>query len=205
MRPFRWSGSGATASQRSTTCRTCRTRSCRPTAWTSSATRSRPRSSSDPPPPRGDTTMPIAELGHVGVWVDDLELMRTFYTRMMGLTVTDEDLEKGMVFLSGRPGTEHHELVLARGRTAPDDVKVIQQVSFRIDCLESLLAFHHRFREAGVRVQQEVTHGNAYGIYFWDPEGNRIEVYYRVPIDVRQPFRKALNLDQSPDEVLAEA
>jgi catechol-2,3-dioxygenase len=149
--------------------------------------------------------MAIAELGHVGVWVDDLARMRAFYTEMMGLVVTDEDIEKGMVFLSARPETEHHELVLARGRQAPDDIKLIQQVSFRIDSVESLLEFHHRFKEAGVRVQQEVTHGNAYGIYFWDPEGNRIEVYYRVPIDVRQPFRKELNLDQSPEEVLAEA
>jgi catechol-2,3-dioxygenase len=149
--------------------------------------------------------MPIAELGHVGVWVDDLLLMRSFYTQMLGLTVTDEDLEKGMVFLSARPETEHHEFVLARGRQAPEDVKLIQQVSFRIDSVESLVEFHRRFQDAGVRVQQEVTHGNAYGIYFWDPEGNRIEVYYRVPIEVRQPFRKDLNLDQSPDDVLAEA
>jgi catechol-2,3-dioxygenase len=149
--------------------------------------------------------MPIAELGHVGFWVDDLAQMRTFYTEMMGLTVTDEDLEKGMVFLSARPETEHHELVLARGRQSFDDVKLIQQVSFRIDSVESLLDFHRRFKEAGVKVQQEVTHGNAYGIYFWDPEGNRIEVYYRVPIDVRQPFRKDLNLDQSLEDVLAEA
>ena len=149
--------------------------------------------------------MPVAELGHVGVWVDDLDLMRTFYTAMMGLTVTDEDLDKGMVFLSARPETEHHEFVLARGRRAADDVKLIQQVSFRVDSVESLLEFHRRFKTADVKVQQEVTHGNAYGIYFWDPEGNRIEVYYRVPIDVRQPFRKELNLDQSADDVLAEA
>lgn len=149
--------------------------------------------------------MPIAELGHTGIWVNDLELMRSFYTEMMGLTVTDEDLDKGMVFLSARPETEHHELVLARGRQAGDDVKLIQQISFRIDSVESLLEFHHKFKAAGVRVQQEVTHGNAYGIYFWDPEGNRIEVYYRVPRDVRQPFRKDLDLDQPVEAVLAQA
>ena len=137
--------------------------------------------------------MPIAELGHVGFWVDDLDVMRTFYVDVLGLTVTDEDLDKGMVFLSARPGIEHHELVLARGRQAMPDTKLVQQVSFRVDSVESLLEFHRRFKEAGVKVQQEVTHGNAYGIYFWDPEGNRIEVYHRVPIDVRQPYRKDLN------------
>ena len=54
-------------------------------------------------------------------------------------------------------------------------------------------------------VQQEVTHGNAYGIYFFDPEGNRGEVYVRIDKDVRQPFRKSLNLEQSVEEVNAEA
>jgi hypothetical protein len=57
----------------------------------------------------------------------------------------------------------------------------------------------------GVPVQQEVTHGNAYGIYFFDPEGNRGEVYLRIDRDVRQPFRKSLNLEQSVEAVNAEA
>ena len=64
---------------------------------------------------------------------------------------------------------------------------------------------HHRFKAEGVPVQQEVTHGNAYGIYFFDPEGNRGEVYLRIDRDVRQPFRKTLNLEQSVEEVNAEA
>jgi len=65
--------------------------------------------------------------------------------------------------------------------------------------------YHHRFKAEGVPVQQEVTHGNAYGIYFFDPEGNRGEVYLRIPRDVRQPFRKTLNLEQPAAEVNAEA
>jgi catechol-2,3-dioxygenase len=149
--------------------------------------------------------MAIAELGHTGIWVHDLERMREFYSTVLGLTVTDEDLDHGIVFLSARPEVEHHEFVLARGRQGGDDVKLIQQISFRVEDLETLLEFHRNFKEADVQVQQEVTHGNAYGIYFWDPEGNRIEVYVRVPRDVRQPFRKELNLGQSAEEVLAEA
>ena len=149
--------------------------------------------------------MPIMELGHTGVWVNDLDLMRTFYTEMMGLTITDEDLAAGMVFLSSRPDVEHHEFVLAHGRTAPEGLRLLQQVSWRVDSLETLLDFHKRFKEAGVNVQQEVTHGNAFGIYFWDPEGNRNEVYMRIDKDVRQPFRKDINLDQAPEDIWAEA
>jgi catechol 2,3-dioxygenase-like lactoylglutathione lyase family enzyme len=38
-----------------------------------------------------------------------------------------------------------------------------------------------------------------------DPEGNRCEVYLRIDRDVRQPFRKSLNLEQSAADVHAEA
>jgi len=149
--------------------------------------------------------MPIVELGHTGVWVNDYAVMKDFYTRMMGLTITDEDEEKQMCFFSSRPDVEHHEFVIAAGRTAPEGQKHIQQISWRVDTLEELVDFHNRFKEEGVKVQQEVTHGNAYGIYFWDPEGNRVEVYVRIPEDVRQPFRKSLNFDQPVDDIVAEA
>jgi catechol-2,3-dioxygenase len=149
--------------------------------------------------------MPITGLGHTGLWVTDLEKMRDFYERVIGLTVTDEDEEQGIVFFSSRPGVEHHEFVLQRGRTAPPGSLLPHQVSWRVDSVETLQMYHHRFKAEGVPVQQEVTHGNAYGIYFFDPEGNRGEVYLRVPRDVRQPFRKTLNLEQPVADVNAEA
>ncbi|KUO12962.1 MULTISPECIES: VOC family protein [Streptomyces] len=148
--------------------------------------------------------MAITGLGHTGFWVDDLEKMRDFYERVLGLTVTDEDEEKGIVFFSSCPEEEHHEFVLQRGRTAPAGAKLTHQVSWRVDSLESIIDFHHRFRAEGIEVQQEVTHGNAIGIYFFDPEGNRNEVYLRLERDVRQPFRKTLDLDLSPEEIFAE-
>lgn len=149
--------------------------------------------------------MAITGLGHTGLWVNDLEVMRDFYTRVLGLTVTDEDADLGIVFFSSRPEEEHHEFVLQKGRTAPDGAKLSHQISWRVDSLETLVEFHRRFRDEGIPVQQEVTHGNAYGIYFFDPEGNRNEVYLRIEKDVRQPFRKTLDLDLPLDQIQAEA
>src|SRR5690242_17205074 len=149
--------------------------------------------------------MSIVELGHTGFWVEDLAKMRDFYTRALGLTVTDEDEELGIVFFSSRPEVEHHEFVLANGRTAPAGSLLTHQVSWRVDSLETIVEYHQRFRAEGVQVQQEVTHGNAIGIYFFDPEGNRNEVYLRLDKDVRQPFRKSLNLDQDLEAIFAEA
>ena len=149
--------------------------------------------------------MAILGLGHTGLWVTDLPAMRDFYERVIGLTVTDEDEEQGIVFFSAQPDVEHHEFVLQRGRTAPPGSMLPHQISWRVDSVETLQAYHERFREEGVPIQQEVTHGNAYGIYFFDPEGNRGEVYLRIERDVRQPFRKSLNLEQPVEAVHAEA
>jgi catechol-2,3-dioxygenase len=154
--------------------------------------------------PRG-VAMPIVELGHTGFWVNDLPAMEAFYTELLGLQVTDRDDELGIVFLSARPDAEHHELVLAIGRTAEAGAKLTHQVSWRIDSLATLVDFHHRFVAAGVEIQQEVTHGNAYGIYFFDPEGNRNEVYVRLDRNVRQPFRKTIDLEQPLEAILDQA
>jgi catechol 2,3-dioxygenase-like lactoylglutathione lyase family enzyme len=149
--------------------------------------------------------MAIAELGHTGLWVNDLPVMRDFYERVLGLTVTDEDPDLGIVFFSSRPDEEHHEFVLQTGRTAAPGAKQQHQISWRVETLEDIRAFHRVFQEEGVEVQQEVTHGNAFGIYFFDPEGNRNEVYLRLDRDVRQPFRKSIDFGLPAEEIYAEA
>jgi hypothetical protein len=105
--------------------------------------------------------------------------MVEFYVELLGLQVTDRDDELGIVFLSFRPETEHRELVLQAGRTAPAGTRLTHRISWRIDSLDTLVDFHHRFRQYGVRVQQEVTHGNAFGIYMLTklaPEGTEVRV-----------------------------
>jgi catechol-2,3-dioxygenase len=146
----------------------------------------------------------IEELGHAGLWVDDLPTMRAFYEDVLGLHVTDEDHRVGMVFLSSRPSVEHHELVLACGRDAQRSARVLNQLSWRVSSLDALLTLHARFTERSVPVRQTVSHGNAIGIYFEDPEGNVNEVYWPTKRDVPQPYRKAIDLNRSASEVLRE-
>jgi len=145
--------------------------------------------------------MPIVGLGHAGLWVTDLARMRDFYRDVVGLTVTDEDHEIGMVFFSSRPTDEHHELVLARGRAA-GHATTLNQLSWRLDSLDSLIDYHHRFAVSGTRIKQVVTHGIALGIYFIDPEDNIGEVYWATGRSVPQPFRRDIDLGMDRDAVL---
>lgn len=148
--------------------------------------------------------MAILELGHTGVHVDNLEVMRDFYERVLGLTVTDEEPNLGLVFLSSRPQHEHHEFVLANGRTAPRDARLLNQISWRVDGIESLQHYHKTLISESAQIESVVTHGNAIGIYFLDPEGNRLEVYWQTGLDVPQPFRKEISLEGTVEDVAAE-
>src|ERR1044072_6623133 len=100
--------------------------------------------------------MAITGLDHTGFWGHDLAAMRDFYTRVLGLTVTDEEVELGIVFLTSCPEEEHHEYVLQRGRTAHDGAKLTHQVSWRVDSFESVIQVYHRVRGQGDQGTQEV-------------------------------------------------
>ena len=151
--------------------------------------------------------MPAIEgLGHVGIYTDDLKKQRDFYTRVIGLKVADEDLEgRGMCFLSADPEREHHEFVLMKGREAPEDVKIIQQISFIVPTIDDLREHYHRFQAENVKIDRIVSHGNAFGMYFFDPEGNRIELYYKTGFKVPQPHGDPIDLDESNEKLLADA
>ena len=145
----------------------------------------------------------VSGLGHVGIFVNDLMKQRDFYSRVMGLEIADEDLEeRGMVFLSAHPDEEHHEFVIMKGRSGPADAQVIQQISFKVDTLSELKDFYTTFRGEGVNIQRTVSHGNAFGMYADDPEGNTIEIYYKTGFPVPQPHGDPVDLDMSEEELL---
>jgi len=145
----------------------------------------------------------IARLGHVGIHVNDLEKQKAFYRDVLGLQVTDENRDLGMVFMSARPEEEHHEFLLCGGRNVVDeDALLLQQVSFRCNSLDDVIGYYQRFKQNNVRFDMVVSHGNAVGIYFRDPEGNRCEIYCGTGLKARQPYLEKVNLDEAPEEIM---
>ena len=78
----------------------------------------------------------------------------------------------------------------------------MQQVSFKVKSLDDVRAFYHRLLDAGMKIDRTVTHGIACSVYFYDPEDNRIELYYTTPYQVRQPLGEPIDLDRPDDELL---
>jgi hypothetical protein len=79
-------------------------------------------------------------------------------------------------FLSADPEAEHHELALAKDPA--QKTHNVQQVSFKVQRLDDVRAFYHRLQAEGLRIGRTVTHGIACSVYFFDPEDNRVELYY---------------------------
>lgn len=148
--------------------------------------------------------MPILErLGHVGIHVNDLHTMKDFYTRVVGLHVTEDQIdERGMLFLTSNPDWEHHELFLIKGRDVPAGSILVHQISFRVPSLGDVQEYVARFKHEKVKIDQVVTHGFSVSCYFFDPEGNRLEVYWDTKVRGRKAFAKPVNLERSQDDVM---
>ena len=145
----------------------------------------------------------VKELGHVGLYCTDLQRSKDFYTHTLGLTVTDEDPEGRIIFLSAQPEEEHHELALCPGRDVAPGAKVVQQVSFIVQDLATLKLFHQRLKQENVRIRSIVTHGIAFAIYFFDPDDNVIEIYAKTPYKVSQPLSKSIDLELTEAELMS--
>jgi len=133
---------------------------------------------------------------HIGIFVRDLERMAAFYTRVLGFRETDSGIVRGrpIIFLSRDPG-EHHQIVLVEGRTGNLDDLVLNQISLRCGGLSELRRLKDVVSaEPDVSDINPVDHGNAWSIYFRDPELNRIEVFVDAPWYVEQPHLQPLDL-----------
>ncbi|MSP97450.1 MAG: hypothetical protein EXR29_09560 [Betaproteobacteria bacterium] len=142
-------------------------------------------------------------LSHVGLYVTDVPKMTDFYTKVLGFVVSDRAEDGRVTFLSRNP-SDHHQVVLVRGRTTDAAVPMVQQVSFNVGTLASVQRAFRKVREAGCNVIDPRCHGNAWSVYFSDPEGNRIEMFCDTPWYVPQPLGFAIDLNKSEDELYRE-
>ena len=154
------------------------------------------------------TRRPGLSFSHIGFHAADIHRQADFYKSVLDFTETDRGVLPGMhgpvclVFLSRDPD-EHHQIVLVSGRPERVDFNVINQISLKADSLPTLLDFYRRVRDAKVAELVGVTHGNALSVYFRDPEGNRVELYWDLPWYVSQPCRVVAPFDLPAPELLA--
>jgi catechol 2,3-dioxygenase-like lactoylglutathione lyase family enzyme len=146
----------------------------------------------------------VIGLGHVGIYVRDLERMVGFYRDTLGMRVTKQNWRAGIVFLSTAPEKADHEIALFRGRPEDADSRLINQISLRVATLDDLRLFHRRLIAAGLRIDALVNHVSALGCYYFDPEDNRSEVFWVTGRPCWVPIAHAIDVHRPDDAVLAE-
>jgi len=141
----------------------------------------------------------VSRLGHFGLRVKNLDTIRPFYRDLLGLQVTAESIEDKCLFLSSRPAEEHHELLISE---RPEAERIISQISFRVETLNELRDFHHELQQRKIPIDRIRTHGHSISIYFHDPEGNLIEIYWPTGLDVQGPVAKPVDLDLPAEAIV---
>ncbi len=144
-------------------------------------------------------------LSHVGVFVTDMSRMVDFYTGFLGFAESDrgETADGGEIVFLTRDPREHHQVVLASGRPADLPYNIVNQLSFRVDSLDTLRELQRGLKHEHATELGPVTHGNALSVYLHDPEQNRVELLIDTPWYVPQPCRIPVDLSQADDALWA--
>ncbi len=127
--------------------------------------------------------MQVRELGHVVLYVRDLERSRAFYGETLGFAELPRTMPGAAAFSAGRT---HHELLLIE--VGPDAAPIppgrrIGMYHFGLkigDTDDELRAALEDLRGAGVEVLGAADHTVTHSVYLSDPDGNEIELYVDV-------------------------
>jgi catechol 2,3-dioxygenase len=140
---------------------------------------------SNPDPSASETVLP--ELGHVVLFVSDLERSTAFYGGVLGWrSIPRPDGMPARAFSSGRT---HHELLLIEvgpdAKPIPSGRRVgMYHFGVKIgDHDDDLRAMRDRLAEFPdlVRLVGQSDHGVTHSLYVQDPDGNEVELYVDVP------------------------
>ena len=130
--------------------------------------------------------MKVKELGHLVLYVRDLERSRHFYRDVLGWReiAPEDDLRfPAAAFSSGRT---HHELLLIE--VGPDAAPIpggrrlgLYHFGLKVgETDEELREARDELIAAGARIVGATDHGITHSLYIGDPDGNEIELYIDV-------------------------
>lgn len=127
--------------------------------------------------------MRVKELGHIVLYVRDLEISRRFYGEILGWSEVAAMENQMAMFSSGRT---HHELLLIEVGPNAAPIPAGRRVGMYHFGLkigttdEELREALRTLVDAGANVVGTADHGVTHSIYITDPDGNEIELYIDV-------------------------
>lgn len=126
----------------------------------------------------------MTELGHVVLYVRELDRSLKFYCDVVGLTVVGRLFGGRAVALTG--GRNHHELLLIQVGEAPGPLSGrrvgLYHIGWKVgETLDDLRAAKQRAAEQSFPLEGMADHSISYSLYLRDPDANEIELYVDNP------------------------
>lgn len=126
----------------------------------------------------------MTELGHVVLYVRELQPMVDFYQRGVGLQLVGKLFDGRAAMLSG--GRTHHELLLievgqAQGPLTGQRIG-LYHIGWKVgNSLDELRSIYHRLKELDHDIDGLSDHTVSQSLYLRDPDGNELELYVDNP------------------------
>jgi catechol 2,3-dioxygenase len=126
----------------------------------------------------------LAGIGHVLLRVADEESSKRFYCNVLGFRVAEQDPEHGGVFMT--LGEGFHALDVVQHPVPTDAARPergqlgLVHIAFKVDNYAALRDAYAHLLANGVEIQRAVDHVCQRSLYFNDPDGNGLEIYYEM-------------------------
>ena len=119
----------------------------------------------------------INKVGHVVLNVRDLDASVAFYTTALGMELVTHNTQRQMAFLSF--GTQHHDIALCQASAGAERGGIgINHIAMQIEGgAEELRQLYGRLLTAGAQIDRTTEHSRTLSVYFFDPDGNRLEIF----------------------------
>jgi len=144
--------------------------------------------------------------------VRDVARSKKFYMDVLGFQLMEQDPEHGGVFMS-LPGDGHtidlfpiEQPETAEAVPAGRHRLGLGHIAFKVEHYPALEEAYNTLQAHGVAVHRMIDHVSQRSIYFTDPDGNGLEIYYEYP-NARELFQQGRGDQDRPftfDEPLPE-
>jgi len=142
---------------------------------------------------------------HAVLNVRDADKILDFYTGTLGFTISDRGpiAENGpdIIFMS-QDSDEHHQLAVVTSRKDEDPSNSLNHMAFRVQSFDDVKTIKGKLEAARVKFMP-ISHGNTLSLYFADPEGNVLEVFWDTPWHVSQPDGIVWDANLDQEQALA--
>ena len=129
--------------------------------------------------------MKLKRIGHVALRTIDEDRSRTFYRDVLGFTVSEQDPDHGGTFMT--LGDNFHTIDVfptpdvANAQKPANGQVGLFHIAFEVAEYSDLKGAYQSLLDHNVDISHCTDHVSQRSIYFTDPDGNRLEIYYEIP------------------------